>query len=465
MRLMPPLAALPVTRMRNSSLCLVLKPLRRNQHHLTSFSFLVTTLLYILLFFSQQQQQNGSQSQVSQCHQYSSSSKHSWTAGSNNTAGFPVSAADKNSSSSEVLRLSRPFLNYLVGNLHNSNFPGARNYSEYHLIQHPQRFQILPSSVQPLRADFGPVVNDVTSFGYPIEIAPCRNATTSSKASNNGRSIGLFLAVISAPSYFNKRDVIRKTWLSQLAQLNNAGDTAAPAAVKLVGHGFIVGLTEDEDIKKRIEEESATHGDILQVDVMDTYPNLTRKVTAVLNWINSRCSRAEFVLKVDDDVYVNTHNLISVVRSLNSSHLSIVGSSADGIVRRDGKFAVSVDDWPWKNYPPYSMGAFLLMSGCVIQPLLAAAQTTPYFPFEDTYIGLCADKARVKMRFSPRALGEVMTNKPQPCYIHNSISWLTQSVKVAYLSHHATEEFYRNVTRCKKLILAPIKTPRKFDFT
>jgi hypothetical protein len=68
----------------------------------------------------------------------------------------------------------------------------------------------------------------------------------------------------------------------------------------------------------------------------------------------------------------------------------------------DGKFAVSVDDWPWSNYPPYSMGAFLLMPGSVIQSLLAAAQTTPYFPFEDAYIGLCADKARVKMRFSPR---------------------------------------------------------------
>ncbi len=41
------------------------------------------------------------------------------------------------------------------------------------------------------------------------------------------------------------------------------------------------------------------------------------------------------------------------------------------------------------------------MSGKTIFPLLAAAQTTPYIPFDDTYLtGLCTGKAGIKVLHS-----------------------------------------------------------------
>jgi hypothetical protein len=49
------------------------------------------------------------------------------------------------------------------------------------------------------------------------------------------------------------------------------------------------------------------------------------------------------------------------------------------------------------------MGASLLMPGSAIGPLLAAIETTPYFPFDDTYlIGLCTEKAGIKVRLCDR---------------------------------------------------------------
>jgi hypothetical protein len=49
------------------------------------------------------------------------------------------------------------------------------------------------------------------------------------------------------------------------------------------------------------------------------------------------------------------------------------------------------------------MGATVLIPGSAIEPLLAATQTTPYFPFEDTYLtGLCASKAGIKVRLCDR---------------------------------------------------------------
>jgi hypothetical protein len=46
---------------------------------------------------------------------------------------------------------------------------------------------------------------------------------------------------------------------------------AAPVVVQLVSHGFVVTLTQESDIQKRIEQiKSATHRDILQVNVIGT---------------------------------------------------------------------------------------------------------------------------------------------------------------------------------------------------
>ena len=63
----------------------------------------------------------------------------------------------------------------------------------------------------------------------------------------------------------------------------------------------------------------------------------------------------------------------------------------------NGKWYISYEDWPWITYPPYLSGAIVLLSGKVIQSLLAAAQTTPCLPFDDTFInGLCAEKAVIR---------------------------------------------------------------------
>ena len=68
--------------------------------------------------------------------------------------------------------------------------------------------------------------------------------------------------------------------------------------------------------------------------MLDDYYNLTLKVVGLLNWINDHCSRVDFVLKVDDDVYVNVQNLLAVMKNLNSSEQSMYGSFSKGLPNR-----------------------------------------------------------------------------------------------------------------------------------
>lgn len=56
-------------------------------------------------------------------------------------------------------------------------------------------------------------------------------------------------------------------------------------------------------------EESIQFKDIIVEDVIDTYNNLTLKSIFMLKWINSNCMNVPFVMKVDDDTYVNVLNL------------------------------------------------------------------------------------------------------------------------------------------------------------
>lgn len=68
--------------------------------------------------------------------------------------------------------------------------------------------------------------------------------------------------------------------------------------------------------------EVADFGDIIEEDFLDTYHNLTLKSIAMLKWINLTCygsnnstrsSMPQYVLKTDDDVFINIDRLFSVI--------------------------------------------------------------------------------------------------------------------------------------------------------
>lgn len=159
----------------------------------------------------------------------------------------------------------------------------------------------------------GSVINDVTSFKYPI------NDPAACSTSN---SLQLFIAVISAPGYFEKRQTIRETWMSHLT---------FPVSV-----AFFVGLTRDVAVQRKIQEENTSYGDIIQIGMLDSYNNLTQKSVAVLNWIHNYCPEVAYVLKCDDDVYINAHNLYNVLLTLPSEEHFIFGSRNPAVVQRSG---------------------------------------------------------------------------------------------------------------------------------
>ena len=101
-------------------------------------------------------------------------------------------------------------------------------------------------------------------------------------------------------------------------------------ATRRLSFGFVVGLTKNTSVHQQLIEESLRYNDILQVNVYDKYRNLSIKAAGRFNWINLRCSPVDFVLKVDDDVYVNIHNLATILHSFSPIERSIYGHKTGG---------------------------------------------------------------------------------------------------------------------------------------
>ena len=156
------------------------------------------------------------------------------------------------------------------------------------------------------------MINDVTSFGYPINIQTCSANVDETDKRN------VFVVVVSAPSYFEKRHAIRRSWERDLKN-----ETIRHS----VGFAFFLGRT-DMGVEANIEKEYRKHGDVIQVDISDTYNNLSLKSVSILNRVFKFC--VDFLLKVDDDVYVNVRNLVATIRDLSLSDLSVYGKSAGG---------------------------------------------------------------------------------------------------------------------------------------
>ncbi len=116
----------------------------------------------------------------------------------------------------------------------------------------------------------------------------------------------LLLAFVTiAVNNFDQRSIIRTTW----------SNSKMFPHIKTV---FMVGTSKSAEVNQKVFFESQLYGDLVQEDFMDTYDNLTLKTIMGFKWASSHCKNAEFVMKVDDDVVVNSFFLPEFLQQLKT---------------------------------------------------------------------------------------------------------------------------------------------------
>ncbi|KAL0966768.1 hypothetical protein UPYG_G00299900 [Umbra pygmaea] len=220
------------------------------------------------------------------------------------------------------------------------------------------------------------------------------------KCSEDG-GVLLLLLVKSSPENFERRQAIRSTWGNETYIRQALG-----ATVKVV---FVLGLPKPQNpdntlrggggaggVQDDLVREDGWHGDLVQQDFVDTFHNLTLKLLLQFRWAHTFCPHARFLMTADDDIFVHMPNVVSYLKDRDSKGVSDfwvgrVHRGAPPIRRKESKYYVSPEMYPWASYPDYTAGAGYVFSRDVADKIYQASLTlNASLYIDDVFMGICA---------------------------------------------------------------------------
>nr|XP_022306849.1 beta-1,3-galactosyltransferase 5-like [Crassostrea virginica] len=204
---------------------------------------------------------------------------------------------------------------------------------------------------------------------------------------NNGTTTFLLICIPSATGNFKQRLAIRNSWGSAVKR--NPSLTLT----------FFVEKSKNKETENIVRKEKQIFMDIIEVDVEARYENLAKKSIMILEWALFHCKDAKYMLKVDDDVFLNIGLLKADLISENYSN-SIIGCK----VRNSSPFRFPLSKWYLSRdqysadiFPDYISGPAYVLSGDIFFKLYSATKLVPRIFLEDVYLnGICREKVSVK---------------------------------------------------------------------
>ena len=140
----------------------------------------------------------------------------------------------------------------------------------------------------------------------------------------------------------------------------------------------------------RISNESRSFGDILQFDIEESYLNNTYKVLALYEWLSIKCSHARYLLKLDDDVFLNfplfAAEFLTKPFSINAmyGHVSMAGKVQRNLL---SKQHIPPDIYPFeKFYFNYVYGFAIFSSLQIVIDIHALASCLRVLYVDDVWL-------------------------------------------------------------------------------
>jgi len=192
--------------------------------------------------------------------------------------------------------------------------------------------------------------------------------------------------VTSARKHSDRRDAIRKTWGNK-----NILDSINSNIVFLLGSSSVPH--SEPELDNSIMSEVSQYNDIVQEDFIDSYQNLTLKTVAGLKWTAKFCPQAKFLMKTDDDIYVNINRLLEFLEQNHSqSKKLIIGCVKNG--PEGAPQPISPSGVSFKPFhPPFTAGAGYVISGDLVEQLYRTSLDVRLVLVEDAFVtGYCARK-------------------------------------------------------------------------
>lgn len=204
---------------------------------------------------------------------------------------------------------------------------------------------------------------------------------------NFGENIRLLIIISSAPAHRDARLAIRQTW----------GHYATRRDVVIV---FILGATTSQSLEDSLEAETFMYNDIIRGRFIDSYNNLTLKTVSTLEWVDSYCHQVPFLLKTDDDMFINIPKLLSFIDKHRMDKKTIFGRLAKKwkpIRNKKSKYYVSPQQYYPPVFPQFTTGPAYLITCDAVHDIYNKALNQTYLKLEDVFTtGIVAQLVNVR---------------------------------------------------------------------
>ena len=232
----------------------------------------------------------------------------------------------------------------------------------------------------------GVLVKDIFKFKWISE--------ASHICANTNEPLISLTVVISAPDHIKHRNAIRQSWAKNKKK--------SSALIFLVGYS--------QELIDSLKHEAEQFQDLAVSSVTDIYDHLSLKTLTAFSWHQRFCPGAEFLVKVDDDVFLQIdrlHRLLKGVKNNPAMEMTrgklILGNVASGWKpgRLKGhKYYVPEAVYNETFYPTFVTGPSYAVSKAAVPALLELAMESPYIHLEDVFItGVLAEKASIPRRY------------------------------------------------------------------
>lgn len=234
------------------------------------------------------------------------------------------------------------------------------------------------------------------------------NENICNKISND--KIIITILIHSHRNNFMRRKAMRDTWLKankiNILELFNADEILKlnlnKNNIELV-HLFVLGnhksyasnnqSTEYKQSFDSIKKEADLYQDILMTNIVESYQNLLYKHLTVVNWIIKYCSKATYIIKLDDDVYVNIKPLSRhLLTHLGSNYIDSkfmycnIVDKAIPVRSLDSKWYVNYNQYPFDYYPRYCEGFSYITNLVTLKLMHQQSNIIPRFWVDDVYV-------------------------------------------------------------------------------
>ncbi|XP_077993765.1 beta-1,3-galactosyltransferase 5-like [Glandiceps talaboti] len=203
-----------------------------------------------------------------------------------------------------------------------------------------------------------------------------------------GKDISLVSLITSRTGNFWQRGAIRRTWT-----------TEKEVDGQYIISVFLLAKTAHVGNMRSVQDESANHHDIILFDYQEDYLNLTLKTLLGFKWMSHFCGNVSYILKTDDDVFMNYRSLVRNLQTRQKENLALgqIFNNASTVRNKASKWFTSLSDYKSDTYPPFLVGTGYVLSRDLVLKVLKLAPSLIFLNWEDVFVGMCLHKLGVRL--------------------------------------------------------------------